>query len=422
MLSIREYEEKTGKLTIVGIFIFEWQDTNMRWDPSVYGGIPSFLIPQSEVWKPEIVNAKPYEKREPLGFDRVSVRVLADGKMLWMPGDVYQTTCSADVTYFPFDVHQCKYVFSPWMYLLGELILQPTFDEMDLELFTPSGLWELKGTEIAVDSVLGGHLLFLIITFKRRPTFHIVNILAPISVMGLLNVMVFLLPAESGERVGFSITVLLAMSVFLTIISDSLPSTSQPSIPRISYLLLGDLVIGTVITICTILVLRLHHKRDDEDVPRWLRCMSCTKCCSKSKREMRRRSNCDASSETFSNLCADGFYSQPIDNVSSTQDNRRLYQGRINKTGHVQCRSGHRMETWDNHYQQDLNIPRDDTIGGHPSDDRSRQESQNSSSEPHSIVKWKNVADFFDVLFFLFFLVLIIAKNIVSVLVFIGNI
>ena len=35
------------------------------------------------------------------------------------------------------------------------------------------------------------------------------------------------LPAEAGEKMGVSITVLLAYSVYLSIIADSLPSTSE---------------------------------------------------------------------------------------------------------------------------------------------------------------------------------------------------
>jgi hypothetical protein len=48
--------------------------------------------------------------------------------------------------------------------------------------------------------------------------------------MSILNVFVFLLPADSGERVGYAITMLLAIAVFLTISSDSLPAMSNPHV------------------------------------------------------------------------------------------------------------------------------------------------------------------------------------------------
>ncbi|XP_033752427.1 neuronal acetylcholine receptor subunit beta-2-like [Pecten maximus] len=358
LLSIKEYEEKSEMLAVVGIFTFIWQDMNLMWDRNAYGGITSILIPQNKVWLPEVINGKPYEEIEPLGFDRLNVRVYEYGTVLWMPGDVYQTTCSADVTYFPFDLHQCEYIFPPWMYRTDEVYFLSTHDEIDVTSYTPNGLWELKSTEAFVDEdSFDSQLFTLRIQFKRRPIFHIINILVPISVMGILNVLVFLLPAESGERVGFSITVLLAMSVFLTIISDILPNTSQPSIPRMSYLLLADLVISSLITVCTILVLRLHHKSEDDDVPRWLWCLSCTKCCSRRERKKRR----------------------PVD---ESHNNSGTYLGE---------------------------------------DTRNKQDSQNSSSDgqPH-IVKWKEIADFFDIFFFILFLLVNIAKILVYFLMFIS--
>ena len=37
----------------------------------------------------------------------------------------------------------------------------------------------------------------------------------------------FAIPCESGERIGFCITVLLAMSVYLLLVADSVPKTSD---------------------------------------------------------------------------------------------------------------------------------------------------------------------------------------------------
>jgi hypothetical protein len=44
--------------------------------------------------------------------------------------------------------------------------------------------------------------------------------------MAVLIAMVFKLPVDSGEKIGFSLTVLLAYAVYLTMISENIPSTS----------------------------------------------------------------------------------------------------------------------------------------------------------------------------------------------------
>ena len=59
-----------------------------------------------------------------------------------------------------------------------------------------------------------------------NPYFHILNSLVPMVLLAFLSAMVFKLPPDSGEKMGFSLTVLLAYAVYLTIISDDMPSTS----------------------------------------------------------------------------------------------------------------------------------------------------------------------------------------------------
>ena len=61
---------------------------------------------------------------------------------------------------------------------------------------------------------------------RRRPLFHILNTVFPVILMASLTVFVFKLPPESGERIGMSLTVLLAYAVYLTLISDNIPQTS----------------------------------------------------------------------------------------------------------------------------------------------------------------------------------------------------
>ncbi|XP_069130443.1 neuronal acetylcholine receptor subunit alpha-9-like [Argopecten irradians] len=399
LLSLKEYEEKSGMLAIVGIFTFVWHDVNMMWDRDSYGGLTSILIPQAKVWVPEVFNGRPFEEIEPLGHDRLNVRVYEDGTMLWLPGNVYQTTCGADITNYPFDSHRCDYVFTPWMYFFNEVYLMSTFDRMDLDAFNPNGLWELKSTAMFTDNdVFDSQLLMLQLYFKRRSMFHVVNILVPINVLGILNILVFLLPAKSGERAGFSITVLLAMSVFLTIISDSLPNTSQPNIPRMSYLLLVDMVISSLITLCTILVLRLHNKSDEEDIPRWLRCFSCS-----SKYNKKRRARFD-DSDSFSNINNGEFFQG-----QTIEENGNFGFGGANEFGYAR-RNWYRNEIWDYPYGYDTARRRYDNRSETYFDGvNSKREQTNFDSQRH-VITWKEVADFFDICLFILFLLLNIAK------------
>lgn len=61
---------------------------------------------------------------------------------------------------------------------------------------------------------------------RRRPLFYAVNLLLPSVFLMLMDIVGFYLPPDSGERVSFKITLLLGYSVFLIIVSDTLPATS----------------------------------------------------------------------------------------------------------------------------------------------------------------------------------------------------
>ena len=76
---------------------------------------------------------------------------------------------------------------------------------------------------------------------------------------------VFILPPESGERVGYSMTVLLSIVVFLTITSNSLPGTSEPKMPTLFLLLTEYVVISILIVISVIIGLRFNLR--DQEIP-----------------------------------------------------------------------------------------------------------------------------------------------------------
>lgn len=64
------------------------------------------------------------------------------------------------------------------------------------------------------------------VVVRRRPLFYTVNLLLPSIFLMVMDIVGFYLPPDSGERVSFKITLLLGYSVFLIIVSDTLPATA----------------------------------------------------------------------------------------------------------------------------------------------------------------------------------------------------
>ncbi|KAK3739070.1 hypothetical protein RRG08_025159 [Elysia crispata] len=146
-----------------------------------------------------------------------------------------------------------------------EVILDPQVGVVGilLDRYSSSGTWQLLSNSV---EILPNENNLTRIQFqmrlKRLKTFYILNIILPVLFLSFTASMVFLLPAEAGEKIGMGITVLLAYAVYLTIIADNMPQTSL----QVSYLavyltlLLGLTAMGVVLAV---VVLHIHHKSDD---------------------------------------------------------------------------------------------------------------------------------------------------------------
>ncbi|KAJ8318064.1 hypothetical protein KUTeg_003155 [Tegillarca granosa] len=123
---------------------------------------------------------------------------------------------------------------------------------------SPNNQWEIFG--YGPKTELLGHVssatFYLIL--RRKSTFIIINLLLPIAFLSLINISVFLLPAASGERMSFAITVLLSLAVYVTIVSEKMPS-SDP-VPIFSFYLLSKLVCSCVIVTAVTVGLQIFHK------------------------------------------------------------------------------------------------------------------------------------------------------------------
>ncbi len=62
---------------------------------------------------------------------------------------------------------------------------------------------------------------------QRKALFYVFNLGVPIVLLLFIGGLVFFLPPDSGDKIALSITVFLALTVFIMVIMENLPSTSQ---------------------------------------------------------------------------------------------------------------------------------------------------------------------------------------------------
>ena len=161
-------------------------------------------------------------------------------------------------------------VFFDNTYMGSELIFEMGVTSLPDPNFKGNGEWLVVNSSrhIEFNKDIAG-ISFAVFTYRlrRKSLFTLINIISPIVLLFVLQMFVFILPAESGERVGFIVTMLLAIAVFLTIISDGLPKVSEP-LPAICYYLLAALCFSTLMTVAVIVNLAIYYK--EGSVPAYL--------------------------------------------------------------------------------------------------------------------------------------------------------
>ena len=268
---IQEINEMDGSVRVLMQFEYTWIDERIRWNPADYNNTYTILLPKDSVWKPEIVAVGDPGKF--LDSSVTNVRYFPSGHAgLWYPMNIVSTGCIINIEYYPFDTQKCAFWFLLADYFNTEVQLHAVNVEPPLRYYLDSPIWNLTKAKASANALV---LYAVNLTVTRKPTFIIIIVIIPIMLLSLMSIMVFLLPPDSGERMSYSITLLLALMVFLTIVSDNLPKTSSP-LPILSYFIGLHVLLSALITFATILNLRLFYKDEHEPVPSWL-CNCCRK-------------------------------------------------------------------------------------------------------------------------------------------------
>uniref|UniRef100_A0ABM0GRM6 Neuronal acetylcholine receptor subunit alpha-10-like n=1 Tax=Saccoglossus kowalevskii TaxID=10224 RepID=A0ABM0GRM6_SACKO len=251
-----------------------WEDEMLSWNESEYGGTRSLKIPSDLIWLPEVVlynNAD--DKYDSFVKEQIAV-IYSNGDVMWAAPVIFLSNCQVDVTYFPFDSQQCQLKFGPWQYDGNELKVNGTGDA---SVFTSDGEWDMLGL-IATSNVeyypdhpgVPYYDVTYTLYIRRRPVYFIFNLIVPCVILAALSSLTFLLPPESGEKISYGISVLLALTVFLLLMAESLPPSSV--IPLVGQYHAATVVLVTMSLITSVIVINTHHRGGAGDpLPPWMR-------------------------------------------------------------------------------------------------------------------------------------------------------
>ncbi|CAG0879125.1 unnamed protein product [Cyprideis torosa] len=295
-------------LTLMQIIDVEWYDYNLRWNISEYGGLEELRIPPEKIWEPDVLMYNSADK----GFDgtfKTNVVVRHNGSCLYVPPGIFKSTCKIDITFFPFDDQECSMKFGSWTYSGWKLDLSiQNEDGGDTGGFIENGEWNLIGLpgvreeheypccpEPYVDITFTVHI-------RRRTLYYFSTLIVPCVLISSMALLGFTLPPDSGEKLTLGVTILLSLTVFLNMVAEKMPSTSD-AIPLIEVTILLSLTVflnlvnetlppvsdaipllGTYFNcimfmvassvVLTVVVLNFHHRNTETHIMSgWMKCL-----------------------------------------------------------------------------------------------------------------------------------------------------
>ncbi len=208
-----------------------------------------------------------------------NIIVSSTGACSWFCPLILKTECSVDIKWFPFDKQSCPFRFGLWTYDGLRVNFSLVRDQADLSSYIPSGEWNfdsMNGTRTELYYNCCPNVPYPVIDYSmviiRRTRFYLLNLIWPGILIAVLAAVAFLLPPECGERIGLGITNLLAMTVFLLLISESIPPTSD-AVPLAGQFFTVIMVLSAVALLESCVVLKFLHYSDSDagKVPRFIR-------------------------------------------------------------------------------------------------------------------------------------------------------
>ncbi|XP_068612922.1 neuronal acetylcholine receptor subunit alpha-7-like [Brachionichthys hirsutus] len=273
LMQIMDVDEKNQIITTNAWLQMQWYDHYLQWNQSDYPGVKNLRFTPDQVWTPDILLYNSAHDKFDATF-KTNVLVNSSGFCEYLPPGIFISTCNVDVRWFPFDIQRCELKFGSWTF--DGWLLDIQMKEADVSGYMINGEWDLL-------EVPGGrHEVFydccaepypdvtFVVTLRRRTLFYALNLLIPCVLLSSMTLLVFLLPAKSGEKISLGITVLLSLTVFMLMVAEIMPATSD-SVPLIGQYFASTMAIVGMSVVATVIVLQFHHHNPNSgEMPRWV--------------------------------------------------------------------------------------------------------------------------------------------------------
>ncbi|XP_068217896.1 uncharacterized protein [Palaemon carinicauda] len=219
--------------------IMKWMDSYLSWDPAEYEDTRVIRVPYKDIWYPDIILMNTGDAEYDSSILNTNAIVFHTGEVELLSHGIFNSICSLDVQYYPFDQQLCQLTFSSWTYDNEQIILLP--GPADLSKFVQNPMFFLENFYREYKEVHNPccknpmSTIVFYIQLQRRTIFSLFFFIMPGILINICALMVFSIPSESGEKVGLGINSMLAMMVFLMAMTEKLPPTEKIPLAGVYY-------------------------------------------------------------------------------------------------------------------------------------------------------------------------------------------
>ncbi|XP_078353236.1 neuronal acetylcholine receptor subunit alpha-5-like isoform X2 [Oculina patagonica] len=298
-------DTKEQTVTLDTWVIQRWINEFLVWEPNDFGGVDLVQFVPDEIWVPDISLFNNGDDSVTLAGGRTKfvteVSVGNNGMSVWSGPATFKANCQLEIGNWPFDNQTCELGFGSYTNGVNRMDIKLFKDKSSVftKRFVTSGDWNITGVSRAIKLTNHGDCcpfdfseVVYTLKMSRKPLYYLFYLAIPSIMLMFITLTSFLIPVESGERIGFVTTMLLAMSVFLLLIPSFLPETSN-DVPILGLSLQATLVIIALVLFANIFVLKVFFMEGTP--PEWVQ--NVFNLCNRKKRKSVQRIHMSSSEE-----------------------------------------------------------------------------------------------------------------------------
>ncbi|CAI4231441.1 unnamed protein product [Auanema sp. JU1783] len=266
LTQIIDVDERNQILTTNAWVRQEWTDYKLVWDPRNFDNLTKIHIPHHKIWKPDIILYNNADSQYSKSIMSTDVVIDYLGNVSWASASIFKSSCPLDVKHYPFDKQTCTLKYASWAYDGTKIDLQLHSEIGDQTNYMMSTEWNLLKIRAEKNAVVYSccpdapyPFVDIHISIERRPMFYVFNLILPCVLISGIALLGFYMPSDSGEKVTLGITSLLSTTVFLMLVAEGMPPTSE-ALPLIGIYYGVTIVLVSLATAMTVFTLNVHHQ------------------------------------------------------------------------------------------------------------------------------------------------------------------